>query len=204
MLPSGCRTYILQRRTKAGRSIRLKIARVGDLTADQARDEARRLIARITIGEDPAEQRRKARAEERRRRLAPTVARPRRGVAAPRQDAPREPWRHATREAYERALTLLRPAADRRHEGRGGRAPARARHPRAAGRSRSRRTGRWRRSGRCSGWAVKSDDWALAINPAVGIGMHHERIASATRRTASWSGWSPRCSAGATGPGSSS
>ena len=22
--------------------------------------------------------------------------------------------------------------------------------------------------------AVKSDDWALAINPAVGIGMHHE------------------------------
>ena len=32
LLPSGCRTYILQRRTKAGRSIRLKIARVGDLT----------------------------------------------------------------------------------------------------------------------------------------------------------------------------
>ena len=74
VLPSGCRTYVLQRRTKSGRSIRLKIGRVGDLTADQARDEARRLIARITIGEDPAEARRKARLEERQRRLAPTVA----------------------------------------------------------------------------------------------------------------------------------
>ena len=25
------------------------------------------------------------------------------------------------------------------------------------------------------GWAVKSDDWSLTVNPAVGIGMHHEQ-----------------------------
>ena len=41
-------------------------------------------------------------------------------------------------------------------------------------RSRSRRTERWRRSGRCSRWRSRRDDWALTVNPAVGIGMHHE------------------------------
>jgi integrase len=74
LLPTGARTYVLQRRTRAGRSIRLKIAKVGEISCEQARDQARRLVAQIALGEDPAADRRQAREAERQRRMAPTVA----------------------------------------------------------------------------------------------------------------------------------
>jgi integrase len=174
LLPTGCRTFILQRRTKAGRSIRLKIGRVGDLTCDQARDEARRLISRITLGEDPADQRRRTRGEERQRRLAPTVAilagdwlrhgRTKRG----------EQWRDATREAYERAVQQrVLPAiggmkvesVERRHI-----KPiieAMADRPIAANRTLAAVRAMF-------GWAVASDDWPITSNPCLGLGMHRE------------------------------
>jgi integrase len=174
LLPSGCRTYILQRRTKAGRSIRLKIGRVGDLTADQARDEAKRLISRITLGEDPAEQRRKARVEERRRRLAPTVADLAEAWLRNGETAKRRPWRHSSREAYERALkkhvlprigTMKVESVERRHV----RAVV---EPLASKPITANRTLAATRA--MFGFAVKSDDWAITVNPAGNIGMHHE------------------------------
>jgi integrase len=174
LLPTGCRTFILQRRTRAGRSIRLKIGRVGDLSCDQARDEARRLISRITLGEDPAEQRRRERMAERQRRQAPTVAMLAEEWLRHGRTKQGMPWRNATREAYARAVeqrilpaigrmrvenverrhvrAILEPLADR---------PVAANRTLAAVRA-------------MFGHAVRSDDWPITVNPAVGIGMHRE------------------------------
>jgi integrase len=174
VLPSGCRTYVLQRRTKSGRSIRLKIGRVGDLTTDQARDEARRLIARITIGEDPAEARRKARLEERQRRLAPTVAHLADEWLRHGQTRRGDQWRDATREMYERAVeqhvlpsigAMKVEAVERRH--------VRALLERISKPVAANRTLAAVRA--MFSHAVRSDDWALAVNPAVGIGMNPEQ-----------------------------
>ena len=73
LMPSGRKTWVVQKRTKAGRSIRLKIGRSDELSAEQARDEAKRLISRIALGEDPASDRRKARLAEQERRAAPSL-----------------------------------------------------------------------------------------------------------------------------------
>ena len=75
-------------------------------------------------------------------------------------------------------------------------------HPRAAGRrSRSRRTGRWPRSGRCSRTRSRATTGRWRSTPPSASPRTPRRTASAIRRTASWSAWSPRCSAGATAPG---
>lgn len=58
--PSGIKTYFIQYRNAYGRSKRLKVGRHGVLTPHQARTEARRLLASVTSGEDPAELRAKA------------------------------------------------------------------------------------------------------------------------------------------------
>ena len=99
-LPSGRRTFVLQRRTRAGRSTRVKIARVGELSCEQARDEARKLVAQIVTGGDPGADRRKARLAERERRLAPTIT-----DLAEAWVADRRPhWRSATAAEIERQL----------------------------------------------------------------------------------------------------
>lgn len=59
--PNGTKTFLIQYRNRFGRMRRLSIAKLGELTLDQARKEARRLKGRIALGEDPAE----ARQEER-------------------------------------------------------------------------------------------------------------------------------------------
>lgn len=55
---SGAKAFIIQYRNKSGRSRRFSIGQSGKLTLDQARKEAIRLLGRITLGEDPAEDRR--------------------------------------------------------------------------------------------------------------------------------------------------
>jgi hypothetical protein len=51
----GVRSFLVQYRNKNGRSRRVTIGRYGVFTPDQARDEARSILARVARGEDPAE-----------------------------------------------------------------------------------------------------------------------------------------------------
>jgi integrase len=53
---SGVRSYVLQYRNAEGRSRRLTIGRHGILTVEQARREARRLLAGASTGKDPSQE----------------------------------------------------------------------------------------------------------------------------------------------------
>jgi integrase len=65
--PTGAKSYVVQFRNAAGQSKRLTVGRVGVLTPDQARGEARSALAAVARGKDPV-------AEKRAQRAAPTVA----------------------------------------------------------------------------------------------------------------------------------
>jgi integrase len=65
--PSGTKSYLLQYRNAEGRSRRLTLGRHGPVTAERAREKARRLLADVADGVDPAEVGAAA-------RQAPTVA----------------------------------------------------------------------------------------------------------------------------------
>lgn len=59
--PSGVRTYYFQYRNQAGRTCKVKIGRVGDVSPTKARRKAEKLLAAVTMGEDPAGEKREAR-----------------------------------------------------------------------------------------------------------------------------------------------
>lgn len=65
--PTGARSYVVQYRNEHGRSKRMTIGSHGRLTAEEARRQARSVLAGVTKGSDPAEDRAEA-------RKAPTVA----------------------------------------------------------------------------------------------------------------------------------
>lgn len=58
---AGAESWTVQYRNAAGRSRRLTLGRLGSLTPAQARDLARRELAAVAAGSDPADDRRKAR-----------------------------------------------------------------------------------------------------------------------------------------------
>ncbi len=57
---SGRKSYLIQYRNAGGRSRRLTIAGHGRMTAEEARNEAKQLLAAAARGQDPAEERRRA------------------------------------------------------------------------------------------------------------------------------------------------
>ncbi len=58
--PSGIRSYVIQYRNARGQSRRMTLGRHGPMTPDQARVQARQLLADVAAGADPAQERREA------------------------------------------------------------------------------------------------------------------------------------------------
>ena len=52
--PSGARTYVVQYRNAAGRTRKLALGRVGELTPDEARDLAKDALGDVRRGKDPS------------------------------------------------------------------------------------------------------------------------------------------------------
>jgi integrase len=167
----GVKTFVLQRRTRAGRSIRLKLARVGDLSCEMARDQAKRMLAEITTGGDPARDRRAARAAERQRRLAPTVA----DLAEAWQADRRPKWRPASAVEIARQVDkVINPSLGRLKAGEVTSARIEAmladlsrRAPILANRVRSTLSAMYH-------WAVRRADWPITANPVVEVGRNEE------------------------------
>jgi Arm DNA-binding domain len=72
--PAGTRTYFAQMRTRSGRGIKVTLGRANRITAEQARQKARELLAAVDLGRDPAQELKDRRQAERERRPAPTMA----------------------------------------------------------------------------------------------------------------------------------
>lgn len=61
VLPSGTKTFVVFYRSEAGEKRLLSIGRFGELTPDEARQQARKLLADAVRGEDPAQARKRSR-----------------------------------------------------------------------------------------------------------------------------------------------
>ncbi|WP_068080586.1 tyrosine-type recombinase/integrase [Polycladidibacter stylochi] len=67
IMPSGRKSFLIQYRDDSRRTRRKAIGRYGTITVDEAKREARELLAAVTRGENPAE-------EDKRQKASPTVA----------------------------------------------------------------------------------------------------------------------------------
>jgi integrase len=72
--PSGTGTYTIVALTRSGRQVKHRIGRVGQITAEQARKIAKAKLGELAAGHDLVQERNDARAAERARLAAPTLA----------------------------------------------------------------------------------------------------------------------------------
>src|SRR5215472_10465844 len=61
MKPSGSASYIVQYRTREGRTRRLALGKLGVLTPDEARQQAAERLKHVALGGDPSAERHRAR-----------------------------------------------------------------------------------------------------------------------------------------------
>jgi hypothetical protein len=102
MANSGTATFILQRRTRRGRGVKIKLGRCAEVSAEWARQRARELIREIEAGGDPAAELKAQRNAERERQRSPTVALLIREWIAANQSG----WRPSTITNYQRWADL--------------------------------------------------------------------------------------------------
>ena len=72
--PAGRKTYFLQARTRSGRGVKITLGTADRITADQAREAAKKHLAALSLGRDSAAELQAERQAERERRKAATVA----------------------------------------------------------------------------------------------------------------------------------
>jgi integrase len=163
---SGTKTFILQRRTRRGRNLKIKLGRANEVSADWARRRALELIREIETGGDPAANLRAQRDAERERRRAPTVEL----MVKDWIEASSAGWRPSTLENYGRwsAMHVL-PHLGRRKAAEVAPSDVRSWYRSLAA------TGRSVTANRCLAvlssafsWAVASDDWpTVTTNPCL-------------------------------------
>jgi integrase len=102
VMPTGRKVFYLHRRTRDGTQFKLKLGQFGvELSAEQARTEARRICAAVAIGQDPAAERRAARQKRKERQAAPTVAQMWEACLRASTTRPKSPWSASTARLYE-------------------------------------------------------------------------------------------------------
>ena len=74
IMPSGRRVFFLQCRTRSGRAIKLTLGNAARVTPDQARAAARKALATVELGGDPAAERKAARRAQEEKVAEPTLA----------------------------------------------------------------------------------------------------------------------------------
>jgi integrase len=74
IMPSGRRVFFLQCRTKVGRGVKITLGNAALITPDQAREAARKALATVELGGDPAADRKAARRAQEEKTAEPTLA----------------------------------------------------------------------------------------------------------------------------------
>jgi integrase len=150
----------------------LKLGRTDELTAEQARDEARRLIAELALGGDPAADRKRAREAERQRRLAPTVA----DLLAAWTADRRRSWRPTSEQEIARQVLHIRRRLGARKAGGVGQQVLRDLHAEISRTAPVMANRVLSTIGSAYSWALsRPAEWpSITANPTTGIAMNRE------------------------------